>query len=178
MKSLLIATMSLTLGLSVFAQSDSSTKKSQASESRIELRSKAKQAAAAVSAADHALTPEELAIADQIHLGRMPCELGSYVQIEADPKAPGFFQVQTKTGKFRMFPVVTATGAIRLEDHKNGAVWLQLANKSMLMNQRIGQRLADECMSPAQHAVAEALKTNPAPSFMDSAPSNVAKTAK
>jgi hypothetical protein len=108
----------------------------------------------------------------------MPCELGSYVQIEADAKAPGFFNVQTKTGKYRMFPVVAATGAIRLEDQKNGAVWLQLANKSMLMNQRLGQRLADECMSPAQHAVAEALKTNPAPSFMEPAPATVAKTAK
>lgn len=175
MKFIIIAT--LALAATTLSWAEKPPQKSSTS-SRTQLHSNAKQAAAGVSAAEHALTPEELAVADQIHLGRMPCELGSYVQIEADAKAPGFFNVQTKTGKYRMFPVVAATGAIRLEDQKNGAVWLQLANKSMLMNQRLGQRLADECMSPAQHAVAEALKTNPAPSFMEPAPATVAKTAK
>jgi hypothetical protein len=66
-----------------------------------------------------------------------------------------------------MFPVATTTGAIRLEDQKAGAVWLQLANKSMLMNQKLGIRLADECMSPAQVAMAEVLKRNPPPSVLD-----------
>ena len=67
-----------------------------------------------------------------------------------------------------MHPVVTSTGAIRLEDnHDGGAVWLQLSNKSMLMDQKAGKRLADECASPAQLAVAEALKKNPAPSLLD-----------
>jgi len=181
MKTLLLA--ALILGASPLALSQTaSAKAAHASESssasRAELRGKANQIAAGVVAADHALTPEEMAIADQIHVGRLPCELGSYVQVDADPKSPGFFRVSTKTAKFRMFPVVTSTGAIRLEDRKSGAVWLQLANKSMLMNQKLGQRLADECMSPAQHAVAEALKANPAPSFMDSAPATVANKAK
>ena len=175
----ILLTAVLTMCMSAFVGAQTPPKKSPPSESRMELKSKAKQVAAGASAADHALTPEEMTIADQIHLGRMPCEMGSYVQIDADPKAPGFFHVQTKAGKYRMFPVVTATGAIRLEDQKIGAVWLQLANKSMLMNQRVGQRLADECMSPAQHAVAEALKLNPAPSFMDPpASATVAKTAR
>jgi len=66
-----------------------------------------------------------------------------------------------------MTPVVSSTGAVRLEDTQRGAVWLQIANKSMLMNQKLGQRLADECMSPAQVQVAEALKTNPQPSLLD-----------
>ena len=47
------------------------------------------------------------------------------------------------------------------------AVWLQLANKSMLMNQKLGKRLADECMSPVQVVVAEALKKNPGVSVLD-----------
>jgi hypothetical protein len=175
MKNIVIAI--LALAAATLSLAETATNKPQTS-SRVQLHSAAKQSAAGVSAAERALTPEQLAIADQIHLGRLPCELGSYVQIDADPKAPGFFNVQTKTSKYRMFPVVAATGAIRLEDHKIGAVWLQLANKSMLMNQRLGQRLADECMSPAQHAVAEALKTNPAPSFMEPAPAAVAKISK
>lgn len=165
MKYLVVAGLCLCVATVSLAQSND--KKVTASPSRIELKSKAKQMAAAVQAADHALTPDELRIAEQIHLGKLPCELGSFVQVDADAKSPGFFNVQTKTQKFRMFPVITTTGAIRLEDQRNGAVWLQLANKSMLMNQKIGQRLADECMSPAQYAVAEALKRNPAQSVLD-----------
>jgi hypothetical protein len=74
-----------------------------------------------------------------------------------------------------MAPVVTSTGAIRLEDAKAGGVWLQLSNKSMLMSQKLGSRLADECMSPAQVAVAERLKTNPAPSLLEPLPVSAAK---
>jgi hypothetical protein len=66
-----------------------------------------------------------------------------------------------------MFPVETSTGAIRLEDRKAGAVWLQLANKSMLMNQKLGQRLADTCMSPDQVAVADKMNSSPATSVLD-----------
>ena len=39
--------------------------------------------------------------------------------------------------------------------------------QSMLMDQKLGKRVADECSSPAQVAVAEALKKNPAPSLLD-----------
>ena len=49
-----------------------------------------------------------------------------------------------------MHPVESRTGAIRLEDPMRGAMWLQLGNKSMLMSQKLGQRLADECQSPQQ----------------------------
>jgi hypothetical protein len=82
----------------------------------------------------------------------------------------GYFDLQTGNHKFRMYPVVTSTGAIRLEDQKAGGVWLQLANKSMLMSQKLGARLADECMAPAQMVVAERLKTHPAPSLLEPLP--------
>ncbi len=135
--------------------------------SRTEVRSTAKQMAAGISASEAALTPEELAIAERIHVGIVPCELGASVTLLADAKVPGYFNVQIKGQKFRMFPVVTSTGAIRLEDQKVGAVWLQLANKSMLMNQKLGQRLADECMSPPQYVIAEAMKKSPAQSVLE-----------
>ncbi|MNW19151.1 hypothetical protein D3C71_2190130 [compost metagenome] len=66
-----------------------------------------------------------------------------------------------------MAPVATTTNTIRLEDQKGGAVWLQIGNKSMLMNQKLGQRLADECMSPQQLLVAEAIKKNPPVSVLE-----------
>jgi hypothetical protein len=112
------------------------------------------------------LSPE-LLIAQQIHQGNLPCELGASVRVEADARQPGFFHVHGKGFRYRMFPVQTTTGALRLEDKKAGAVWLQLANKSMLMDQKRGRRLADECAHPDQLAYAETMKTNPPPSLID-----------
>ena len=110
---------------------------------------------------------EELAIAERVHLGRLPCELGASVRLEADVTQPGYFHVLGKGFHYRMHPVSTTTGAIRLEDKKAGAVWLQLANKSMLMDQGKGRRLADECANPEQMAFAENMKTNPPPVLFD-----------
>lgn len=142
-------------------------KKPAVSANRTRLKSAAKNVAAGIEAAEAAMTPAELAIAERVQVGKLPCELGASVTLVQDAKAPGYFDMQGKNFKYRMFPVLTSTGAIRLEDQKGGAVWLQLANKSMLMNQKLGIRLADECMSPAQAAVAEALKLNPPPSILD-----------
>jgi hypothetical protein len=139
----------------------------QPTSSRIQLKSAAKNVAAGIEAAEAALTPGEMAIAERVQLGAVPCELGTTVTLLADEKYPGYFNVHVKNLKYRMFPVETSTGAIRLEDKKAGAVWLQLGNKSMLMNQKLGQRLADECMTPQQLAVAHALKAQPAQSMFD-----------
>jgi hypothetical protein len=116
---------------------------------------------------DKPLSADQLRIASYTTVGRMPCELGAFVDVAADAKSPGYFNVQTRGQRFRMVPVVSATGAARLEDAKAGAVWLQLTNKSMLMNQKLGQRLADECKSPAQVAAADAMKQNPGQSVLD-----------
>jgi hypothetical protein len=144
--------------------------------SRTNLKSAAKNVAAGIEAAEAALTPAELAIAERVHVGKLPCELGAAVDLAPDAKTPGYFNVSGKNFKYRMFPVATTTGAIRLEDQKAGAVWLQLPNKSMLMNQKLGMRLADDCMSPAQMKVAEAIKLNPPASVLD-APKPVAAAA-
>jgi len=110
---------------------------------------------------------QDLAIAQQIHQGLMPCEMGASVRVDADVTAPGFFHVQGKGFRYRMYPVRTNTGALRLEDKKAGAVWLQLANKSMLMDQKKGRRVADECAHPEQVAYSQDMKTNPPPSLFD-----------
>ncbi len=110
---------------------------------------------------------DELAIADRVHQGHLACELGATVRLDADVSQPGYFYLHSKGFRYRMHPVATTTGAIRLEDRKAGAVWLQLANKSMLMDQNKGRRLADECANPEQMAFAENMKTNPPPSLID-----------
>jgi hypothetical protein len=116
------------------------------------------------------LTPEDLEIAKRVYVGTIPCELGASVTITPNERRPGFFLVQTGNTRFRMHPVESRTGAIRLEDPRAGAMWLQLGNKSMLMSQKLGQRLADECMSPAQLTYADEIKKNPLPSILDPLP--------
>ncbi len=135
--------------------------------SRAQLKSAANQVASGVRAAEAALGPAELDIAKQVYVGEIPCELGAHVNVVADATTPGYFQIDGKGFRYRMAPVATTTGAVRLEDKDGGAVWLQIANKSMLMDQKRGQRLADDCKSPAQTVVAEGLKKAPARSLLD-----------
>ncbi len=116
----------------------------------------------------HDLTPAELEIARAVHVGTMRCELGASVQV-APARREGFFIVTAGKQRFRMHPTESRTGAIRLEDPKRGAMWLQLSNKSMLMSQKLGQRLADECQSPDQMAVAEAMKSMPPVNILEPA---------
>ena len=106
------------------------------------------------------LSPADLEVAKLVHTGDIPCELGATVHITPH-KREGFFIVRAGIQRFRMHPVESRTGAIRLEDPVAGAMWLQLGNKSMLMSQKIGKRLADECMNPIQSAMNETLKKNP-----------------
>jgi len=115
------------------------------------------------------LTEAELAVAQKVFTGKIQCELGADVTVAADDKKPGFFTVSTKGARYRMHPVESRTGAIRLEDARAGAMWLQLGNKSMLMNQKQGIRLADECQSPAQVAFADEMKKNPPKALFDGA---------
>ena len=141
--------------------------KAQQTSSRTQLKSAANQVATGIIADEAALSPEELAIAERVHVGRIACELGASVQVTPDSSAPGHFHVKGKGFAYHMVPVASQTGAVRLEASQRGAVWLQIANKSMLMNQKLGQRLADECMSPQQYEVAQAMKINPPPSLLD-----------
>lgn len=116
------------------------------------------------------LSADDIELAKRVYVGIIPCELGAKVLIAANDKRLGFFTVETKQQRFNMHPVESRTGAIRLEDPKAGAIWLQLGNKSMLMSQKLGQRLADECMSPAQITFADDLKKNPSPGILDAPP--------
>lgn len=143
------------------------TAKADPTSSRTQLKSATGQVAAGIIAAEAALSPVELEIADRVHVGRIPCELGAFVTVTADTVNPGRFHIEGKGFKYYMAPVATTTNTVRLEDQKGGAVWLQIGNKSMLMNQKLGQRLADECMSPQQMVVAEAIKKNPPISVLE-----------
>jgi hypothetical protein len=121
-------------------------------------------AAATVAAPQAQATAPEVG---EVHTGRMVCELGNSVTITQDPQLASRFIVQMKKNTYYMTPVETTTGAVRLEDAQAGAMWLQLPNKSMLMNSKLGQRMADECQSEYQAAVAQRMKLDPPPSLLD-----------
>lgn len=112
------------------------------------------------------LDEADLAVAKKVYVGQIACEFGAAVQI-TPAKREGFFTVQVKNMRYTMHPVESRTGAVRLEDPVRGAMWLQLGNKSMLMSQKLGLRLADECMSAEQITFADLMKKNPPRSLLE-----------
>lgn len=108
------------------------------------------------------LSPGQLAVADKVMVGDMPCEMAVHVKISHDTHSAGRFNLEVAHKRYLMEPVMSQTGAVRLENAASGMVWLQLGTKSMLMNQKEGRRVADDCMSPAQaYAAQESLKLPP-----------------
>jgi hypothetical protein len=97
-----------------------------------------------------ALSSDQLHTADRVLLGQSQCEFDQSVNVAAVPNQKGWFNVEYKGKSYLMAPEATTTGAVRLEDKKNGMMWLQIANKSMLMNSKIGQRMVDNCVHPNQ----------------------------
>lgn len=96
------------------------------------------------------LSEEQLANAERVLTGAQQCEFKQTVNVESAPEKAGYFRINFKGKKYLLAPEPTTTGAVRLEDKKAGVVWLQIANKSMLMNAKIGQRMVDECIHPTQ----------------------------
>jgi hypothetical protein len=124
-------------------------------------------AAVAAVAAPAALSAEQLSIAQIVHTGQIKCELGQSVTVTPDARQQGAFDVSFGGRKYAVVPVPSKTGAIRLENAREGIVYMQLANKSMLLNEKQGRRMADECTSPEQQAVAAQLKASNAPNILD-----------
>jgi Ni/Co efflux regulator RcnB len=118
---------------------------------------------------DAVLTDAELKEADRVYTGVIKCELGASVDVQADPKKPGFFTLVHNGVHYRLHPVESKTGALRLEDPNQGAMWLQLGNKSMLMSQKQGLRLADDCQAAKQVEVAEDMKVHPPANLFEGA---------
>ena len=118
-------------------------------------------AAPAKAAVPLVLTDEQLSVAQIVTTGRIACADGKSVTITPDAKIQGAFDLSFASVKYDVVPVPTKSGAVRLEDRKTGLVYMQLANKSMLFNERQSKRLADDCISPEQQAVADQMKANP-----------------
>lgn len=106
-------------------------------------------AKAPVEAAPAALSEEQLSNAERVLTGTASCDANQAVRVNAVPEHKGYFKLEFKGKSYLMAPEITQTGAVRLEDKKNGLVWLQIPAKSMLMNAKAGQRMVDNCQSQA-----------------------------
>jgi hypothetical protein len=105
---------------------------------------------------------EQLAAAALIHYGDYACEFDQTAHVMPSPKDDGYVDVRYKTQTWTMKPIMSSTGALRLEDVKGRMLALQIANKSMLMDTQIGQRVLDGCVHEKQRAAVAAAAGQPA----------------
>lgn len=105
---------------------------------------------------------EQLAAADMAHYGDYACDFDQTLQVATAPKNAGYVDVKFKKQSWTMKPVLSSTGALRLEDVKGHMLMLQIANKSMLMDTKIGQRLVDGCVHEKQRLATAAAAGQPA----------------
>jgi hypothetical protein len=95
-------------------------------------------------------------------LGDSLCDGGKQITIATDPRLAGRFHLTLGKKRYHMHVEPTDTGVVKLSDSAEGVIWLQLGNKSMLMNERAGKRLADNCTSDPQRRLVELMKDKPA----------------
>jgi len=95
---------------------------------------------------------EQLAAAAMTHIGDYACEFDQAVNIAVTPNHEGYVNLRFKSQTWTMKPVLSSTGALRLEDVKGRMLMLQIANKSMLMDTQLGQRVVDACIHDKQRA--------------------------
>jgi hypothetical protein len=104
------------------------------------------------------ISESQLQVADRVLTGDARCEFDQTVSVLPIAAQRGHFRVQFKKAVYTMVPEDTSTGAVRLEDKKAGMVWLQIPSKSMLMNAKLGQRVADGCQHAEQRAAVSAVE--------------------
>lgn len=75
--------------------------------------------------------------------GDFYCELGNRVGLVTD--TDGNVVMIWKGRSYPLAAVTTTTGAVRYENKDSGLVWIQIPSKSILLNAKQGQQLANEC---------------------------------
>ncbi len=117
-------------------------------------RRRAAAAAAAPEPVIAAADAGQLDAAREVMLGDSNCEFGQRINVANSDKHAGYMDLSFKNRNFLMKPVLSSTGALRLEDVRAETLLIQIGNKTMLMNQKTGQRLVDNCIHPQHQAVA------------------------
>ena len=102
-------------------------------------------------------SPDQAKAAELVFYGSYDCEFNQNVSVVQSTKYPAYADVKFGNGTWLMKPVLSSTGAIRLEDVRGQTLMVQIAAKSMLLDVKAGKRLVDDCICPKQRElVAEA----------------------
>jgi hypothetical protein len=116
------------------------------------------EAQAAATAEDN-LTPGQLTMADRVLTGTAACEFNQSVRIERLEGHAGNFKLTFDKKAYVVHPKETTTGAILLRDHDDEIIWVQIPKKSMLMNQKLHQRMVDNCQQDEQRIASQSSAT-------------------
>ena len=103
-------------------------------------------------------TPDQVKAAELVYYGAYDCEFQQTVNITQSPKYSAYVEVKHGKKDWLMKPVLSGTGAVRLEDVRGETLMVQIASKSMLLNVKTAQRIVDDCISPKQRELIEAAK--------------------
>jgi hypothetical protein len=114
-----------------------------------------------------AASPEQLAAVERVLTGRYGCEFGKSIEVARHAVHAGYVTLKLAKDTWVMKPVVSSTGAVRLEDIKGKTLLLQILTKSMLMDTKSGRRMVDACVHDTQRAAEEHLRANPLPSALN-----------
>lgn len=117
-------------------------------------------------AAPLALEPATPQAAADVWSGAYHCEHAQKVSLRPGASTDQV-ELQWKAQRWQMRRVDSRSGALRLEDAGARMVWIQLGNKSMLLDQRLGKRLLDECQHDVQVETAARMRNNPPPALFD-----------
>lgn len=98
---------------------------------------------------------EQLAAAARAYFGSYECEFDQSVSVASNERHEGYVDVRFGKSLWTMKPVLSSTGALRLEDVKGRMLLLQIATKSMLMDTVTGRRSIDNCVHEQQRNVAQ-----------------------
>lgn len=112
-----------------------------------------------------------------VFYGHYECEFNQFVDILPSPKYAHYVDVAHGKGVWLMRPVLSSTGAIRLEDVLDETLMVQIASKSMLLNIKTGRRIVDACISPKQRELMEAARAAKAAEAAAAAASGIAPPA-
>jgi hypothetical protein len=101
---------------------------------------------------------DQIAAASEVYYGTYECEFKQSIEIAQSDKHPSYVDVKHNKADYLMKPVLSSTGAVRLEDVRGNTLMVQISSKSMLLNVRTAQRIVDDCVSPKQRDLIEAAR--------------------
>ena len=105
-----------------------------------------------------AASAEQVDAAERVYYGVYDCEFNQTIQIVASAKHASYVDIKHGKAEYLMKPVLSSTGAIRLEDVRGETLMVQISAKSMLLNVKTARRLVDDCISPKQRELNEAAR--------------------